>query len=66
VQSPFEFQRVGKLGVEMNTLFHDLAGHADKICFYRGLQAESVNHPTALYHLKRATASAAILRSVRG
>lgn len=51
VQSPFEFQRAGRLGVEMNSLFHNLAGHADKMCFYRGLQAQSVNHPTALYHL---------------
>ena len=51
VQSPFEFQRAGQLGVEMNSLFHNLAGHADKMCFYRGLQAQSVNHPTALYHL---------------
>jgi len=51
VQSPFEFQRAGGLGVEMNSLFANLAGHADKMCFYRGLQAQSVNHPTALYHL---------------
>ncbi|MBI1355611.1 MAG: DUF1501 domain-containing protein [Acidobacteria bacterium] len=51
VQSPFEFQRAGRLGVSMNKLFVDLAAQADDMCFYRGLQAESVNHPTALYHL---------------
>ncbi|MDA9764985.1 DUF1501 domain-containing protein, partial [Opitutales bacterium] len=28
-----------------------LAEVADDICFYRGCQAESVNHPTAMYHM---------------
>ncbi len=28
-----------------------LADVADEICFFRGCQAESVNHPTALYHM---------------
>ena len=28
-----------------------LAGVADDLCFYRGLQVESVNHPTANYHV---------------
>jgi hypothetical protein len=51
VRSPFEFRRAGKAGVEMNTLFEKFAGVADDVCFYRGLRAESVNHPTALYHL---------------
>ena len=51
VKSPFEFRRAGRSGVEMNTLLEKLAGVADELCFYRGLKAESVNHPTALYHL---------------
>lgn len=51
VRSPFEFRRAGKLGVEMNSLFESFSGVADDVCFYRGLKAESVNHPTALYHL---------------
>ncbi|MCP5110339.1 MAG: DUF1501 domain-containing protein, partial [bacterium] len=41
----------GKLGIEINKGFHHLAGMVDDMCFYRGLQAESVNHPTALYHI---------------
>lgn len=51
VRSPFEFRRAGKLGIEINTLFESFADVVDDVCFYRGLRAESVNHPTALYHL---------------
>ncbi len=51
VRSPFEFQRAGKLGIEINKKFRHFADCVDDICFYRGLQATSVNHPTALYHL---------------
>ena len=50
-KSPFEFQLAGELGVDINTRFPHFANVVDDICFYRGLQAESVNHPTALYHL---------------
>jgi hypothetical protein len=51
VKSPFTFQRAGKLGIEVNTLMPNLMECVDDICFYRGLKVESVNHPTALYHL---------------
>ena len=51
VRSPFEFQRAGKLGIEINKKFRHFADCVDDVCFYRGLQATSVNHPTALYHL---------------
>ncbi len=51
VRSPFKFRRAGQSGVEMCEHFEHLAGVADELCIYRGCQAESVNHPTALYHL---------------
>ncbi len=51
VRSPFEFQRVGKMGIEINAKLRRFADCVDDVCFYRGLQATSVNHPTALYHL---------------
>jgi len=51
VESPFRFRKAGQSGAEMSTDWEHLAGVADEICFYRGLQAESVNHPTALYHI---------------
>lgn len=51
VKSPFAFQRAGKMGVEVNALLPSFASVVDEVCFYRGLQVDSVNHPTALYHL---------------
>jgi len=51
VRSPFEFRRAGKMGIEINSLLPNFADVVDDVCFYRGLKAESVNHPTALYHL---------------
>ncbi len=55
VRSPFEFRRAGQMGIEINRLFEQFAGVVDDVCFYRGLRAESVNHPTALYHLNTGT-----------
>lgn len=51
VQSPFTSRKVGQSGADMCEHFVHLAKMADDICFYRGGQAESVNHPTAMYHL---------------
>ena len=51
VQSPFSFRQAGDSGAWMNSRFEQLARVADEICFYRGLQAISVNHPTANYHV---------------
>ncbi len=51
VKSPFEFRRAGKLGIEINSLLESFSEVVDDVCFYRGLKADSVNHPTALYHL---------------
>ncbi len=51
VQTPFEFRKAGKSGLDMCTHFEHLAGVADDLCIYRGATAESPNHPTALYHL---------------
>ncbi|MCB1230742.1 MAG: DUF1501 domain-containing protein [Verrucomicrobiae bacterium] len=49
VESPFEFNKVGDSGADMCALWENLAGVADDLCFYRGLQVDSVNHPTANY-----------------
>ncbi len=51
VKSPFSSRKVGKSGIDMSEPFVHLAEVADEICFYRGCQAESVNHPTAMYHI---------------
>ncbi|MDE0165308.1 MAG: DUF1501 domain-containing protein [Bryobacterales bacterium] len=51
VRSPFDFRRAGRMGIEINAKLAHFADCVDDVCFYRGLQATSVNHPTALYHL---------------
>ena len=51
VQSPFKSRKVGQSGADMCEHFVHLAEVADDLCFYRGCQAESVNHPTAQYHM---------------
>ncbi len=51
VQSPFEFRKCGQSGADMCTLWENLAGVADDLCFYRGCQVDSVNHPTAMYQM---------------
>ncbi len=50
VTSPFNFIRA-KNGMEVCEHFSNVAECVSDICFYRGGQAESVNHPTALYQL---------------
>ncbi len=51
VQSPFRSRKVGESGADMSSPFVHLTKVADEICFYRGGQAKSVNHPTAMYQL---------------
>ena len=51
VQSPFRFRKVGRSGAEMAENWEHLADVADELCFYRGCQVESVNHPTAMYQM---------------
>lgn len=51
VQSPFAFRKAGASGADMAEHWEHLAGVADEICFYRGCQVDSVNHPTALYQM---------------
>lgn len=53
VASPFGFRKTGDSGIEMCDRFVHLGEKdvADELCVYRGCQAQSVNHPDALYHL---------------
>lgn len=51
VQSPFKSRKVGQSGIEMCEHFQHLADVADDLCVYRGCQAESIDHPTANYHI---------------
>ncbi len=51
VRSPFTFRKAGESGADMATNWEHLAKVADEICFYRGCQVDSVNHPTAMYQM---------------
>lgn len=51
VRSPFEFGKHGQSGADMAMNWHHLSRRADDICFFRGCQVDSVNHPTALYQM---------------
>lgn len=53
VGSPFEFRKVGQSGMEMSDQWQYMADPeiADELCNYRGCQAESLNHPEALFHM---------------
>jgi Protein of unknown function (DUF1501) len=51
VQSPFKFQKHGQSGAEMAVNWTHLSSVADDLCFFRGCQVDSVNHPTAMYQM---------------
>ncbi|OYP34556.1 DUF1501 domain-containing protein [Rhodopirellula sp. MGV] len=51
VQSPFRFIKAGDCGADMAENWERLASVADELCFYRGCQVDSVNHPTAMYQM---------------
>ncbi|QDT04446.1 hypothetical protein K227x_28370 [Rubripirellula lacrimiformis] len=51
VKSPFDFIKAGDCGADISTPWVHLKEMVDEICFYRGAQVESVNHPTACYQL---------------
>ncbi|QEG02250.1 hypothetical protein Mal15_63360 [Stieleria maiorica] len=51
VKSPFQFTKAGESGADICTEWEHLREMVDEICFYRGAQVESVNHPTACYQL---------------
>jgi hypothetical protein len=51
VQSPFKFRQAGQSGQSLCDRFEHLGSVADELCVYRGLQVDSVDHPTACYQM---------------
>ncbi|HUG91899.1 MAG TPA: DUF1501 domain-containing protein [Planctomycetaceae bacterium] len=51
IDSPFRFRKAGAAGIDLCEHFVHLAGVADELCVYRGCVAESIDHPTACYHM---------------
>ncbi len=50
-QSPFRFRKHGQCGMEVSELFPHLATCVDDMAFVRSVQAESGNHPAAVFQL---------------
>jgi hypothetical protein len=50
-QSPFKFRKAGHSGADIAENWEHLARCVDDICFYRGCQVDSVNHPTAMFQM---------------
>lgn len=51
VRSPFAFHKAGQCGADMAVNWEHLAEVADELCFFRGCQVDSVNHPTAMFQM---------------
>ena len=51
MKSPFTFRKHGESGADMADNWEHLSTVADDLCFYRGCQVDSVNHPTAMYQM---------------
>jgi hypothetical protein len=51
VQSPFKFRKAGRSGADIAENWEHLARVADDLCFFRGAQVDSVNHPTAMFQM---------------
>src|SRR5688572_21883868 len=51
VRSPFQTRQVGEAGHWMSDGFEHLPAVADELCIYKGLQVDSVDHPTACYQM---------------
>ena len=51
VKSPFKFTKAGQCGADICTRWEHLKHRVDDMCFFRGAQVDSVNHPTACYQL---------------
>ena len=68
VGSPFGFQHAGDNGIQMCDQWKYMADPyvANELCNYRGCQAESLNHPEALFHMNTGSRLGAIQQSVRG
>ncbi|MEO0476997.1 MAG: DUF1501 domain-containing protein [Planctomycetota bacterium] len=51
VRSPFKSKKHGQSGADIATNWEHLSKLADDLCFFRGCQVDSVNHPTAMYQM---------------
>jgi hypothetical protein len=51
INSPFSFRQAGQSGLSMCDRFEHLPAVADELCVFKGMQVDSVDHPTACYQM---------------
>lgn len=64
--SKFKFRQYGETGTWVSSLFPNLAQHADRFCFLRGLHTDTPAHPQAVIQLHTGTAIASLTRPSLG
>ena len=64
--SKFKFQQYGETGSWFSELLPNMAKHADKMCWLRGLHTDTPAHPQAVVQLHTGSANAALARPSMG
>jgi hypothetical protein len=64
--SKFKFRQHGQSGAWISELYPNVAKHADKLCFLRGLYTDTPAHPQAVIQLHTGTALAQLTRPSMG
>lgn len=64
--SKFRFRQYGESGAWFSELLPNLAQHADKLCWLRGLHTDTPAHPQAVVQLHTGAANAALTRPSLG
>jgi hypothetical protein len=64
--SQFKFRQHGRSGAWFSELLPNIAQHADKLCWLRGLHTDTPAHPQAVVQLHTGSANAALTRPSMG
>src|SRR5204862_1894926 len=64
--SKFRFSQHGQTGTWFSELLPNVARHADKVCWLRGLHTDTPAHPQAVVQLHTGSANAALTRPSMG
>ena len=65
-ESKFKYKQYGETGSWFSELVPNLAKHADKICWLRGLYTDTPAHPQAVVQMHTGSANAALTRPSMG
>ena len=64
--SKFKFKQYGETGTWFSELMPNIARHADKLCWLRGLHTDTPAHPQAVVQLHTGSANASLTRPSMG